>query len=75
MILVVPGGEFVAAVARRGRRRFVSRKCPMWFVPNCSSMPSDVRWSSGSMTPALLIRRSIWSVSLRISSAAVLMDA
>ena len=39
--------------ASRGRRRFTSRKCPRWFVPNCVSNPSAVRPSGVAMTPAL----------------------
>src|ERR1019366_3461194 len=30
-----------------------------WLVPNCSSKPSAVRDSGGTITPALLINRSI----------------
>ena len=54
-IRVAPFGLPSAALINFGMIRFVKRKWPMWFVANCSSMPSSLRVRSGmSMIPALL---------------------
>src|SRR5919108_5217608 len=38
------------------KRRFVSRKCPRWFVANVASSPSAVATLLGRNVPALLMR-------------------
>lgn len=40
--------------------RFVRRKWPKWFTPNCISMPSFVNAYGHLITPALLIKMSNW---------------
>lgn len=43
-----------------GMMRLVKRKCPMWLVANCISMPPGLRARSGrSITAALLMRMSM----------------
>ena len=51
-------------------RRFVSRKCPMWLLPNCASMPSAVFLNVFVIIPALLMMMSSLGVNRAISAAA-----
>ena len=53
----------------------VRAKCPRWLVPNCSSNPSLVACLGVSITPALLISRSILGCLARSSSAAARMES
>jgi len=77
MTLVMPGWDLVelVAVLRRGVSKKVSRKGPMWFVPNCDSRPSMVSRRSELVTAALLIRMSMCSTRVWISLAADLTEA
>merc|ERR1719239_2091123 len=60
-----PGPAFFT----RGITRLVSRKWPRWFVPICISKPSSVLVNGQVITPALLIRMSIFSKELLSCSA------
>ena len=47
------------------RSRFVNRKWPMWFTPNCISTPSLVKLWGHLITPALFTKIFSWSSSTR----------
>lgn len=57
-IVLINSEEKAANTLSVSSKRCVSRKCPMWFTPNCSSMPSFVKLLGHLITPALLIRMS-----------------
>ena len=66
LMIRAPGAAFLIF----GRMVFVSRKWPKWLVPSCSSRGSPELGAShavsvygGIMTPAQLMRTSIWSIS------------
>ena len=53
--------EFTGSAAVRskvGSRSLMSKACPRWFVPNCSSYPSFVKAGPTAMMPALHTRIS-----------------
>ena len=55
-----PGAAFFS----KGITKLVRRKWPKWLVPICISNPSSVLVSGQVITPALLIRMSIFSKEL-----------
>ena len=53
-ILVAPFSDPCAASISFGMSKLVNRKCPMWLVAKCNSIPSSLRVRSGNAKIAAL---------------------